>query len=109
MKTILFILLTSSLFATSTLTKVRTFTQSDGSSFTGRLQGDAFLHWIEADDGSVLLFNKKTGNFEYAKIKDNDIVLSGDVYHISKKRDLHVRKNTLNKESLKYLYKLRHP
>jgi hypothetical protein len=109
MKTLLLILLVSTLFATATLTKTRTFSQSDGTTFKGRLQGDAFLHWIEAEDGAILLFNKKTANFEYAKIEDGDIVLSGEVYRASKIRTLHVsEKNSLNKNSLKQLWEQRH-
>ena len=109
MKTILLILLTTSIFATSTLTTIRTFTQSDGTTFKGRLQGDAFLHWVEAEDGSIVLFNKKTANFEYAQIKNGDIILSGKIYRVSKARSLHVSETkSLSRDSLKQIWKKRH-
>ena len=107
MKFLLIVLLTLTLQATSTLTTLRTFTQSDGTSFQGRLQGDAFLYWIEAEDGSILLFNKKTGNFEYAIIKDNDLALSGNIYTGTKLRSSHT--DTLSRDNLKELWKIRHP
>ncbi|MEA3523458.1 MAG: hypothetical protein U9R50_10855 [Campylobacterota bacterium] len=107
MKMLLIILLSTLLFATATRTNIQSFTQSDGSSFLGRLQGDAFLHWIETKDGSILLFNKKTENFEYATIKNGDLTLSGNIYNTSKLRSLHV--NTISKDNLQELWKQRHP
>jgi hypothetical protein len=109
LKTLFFILLAASLFATSTLTTLRTLSQSDGSQFQGRLQGDVFLHWFEAEDGSILLFNKKTANFEYAKIVDGDLTLSGEIYQNSTTRSLHVKRNNVQKEQLNTLWKQRHP
>ena len=108
MKTLFFILLSFNLFATATLTTLRTFEQSDGSQFQGRLQGDAFLHWIEAKDGSILLFNKKTATFEYAKIVNGDLVLSGEIYQNSKTRASHVSPENVSKEALQTLWKQRH-
>ncbi len=107
MKYLLIVLITLTLQATSTLTTLRTFTQSDGTTFQGRLQGDAFMHWIEAKDKSILLFNKKTENFEYASIKDGDLVLSGNIYNTTQVRSLKI--NTLSKDNLKELWKQRHP
>jgi len=106
-KYLLIVLVTLTLQATSTLSTLRTFTQSDGTTFKGRLQGDAFMHWIEAKDTSILLFNKKTGNFEYAIIKDGDLTLSGNIYNTNNVRSLHL--NTLSKDNLKELWKIRHP
>ncbi len=107
MKVFLTIFLTATLFATATLTKERTFTQSDGSTFKGRLQGDMRLHWVESKNGSILLFNKKTANFEYAKIEDGDLVLSGDIYTVNKTRSLHVKRD-VDKNRLKTLWQERH-
>ncbi len=106
MKFLLIIFITLSLQATATFTAMRTFTQSNGFSFQGRLQGDAFMHWIEAQDGSILLFNKKSGNFEYALIKDGDLCLSGNIYLDTKLRSLHP--HSIDKESLKKLWSQRH-
>ncbi|MEA1920384.1 MAG: hypothetical protein U9N52_11120 [Campylobacterota bacterium] len=108
MKLLLLLWLATALFATSTLTSTRTFSNSDGSTFQGRLQGDAFLHWIETEDGVVLLFNKKSGNFEYAEIIEDDLVLSGIAYKKSQNRSLRIKKDTLNREALKTLWDKRH-
>ena len=103
MKIFLALLLGINLMATPTLTKKRTFTQNDGSTFSGRLQGDAFLHWIEAEDGSILLYNKKTATFEYAEIKNGNLVSTHQAYRPS------LLRKTFNKEALKTLWQQKHP
>jgi len=108
MRILFMIFLTTALFATSTLTVLRTFTQSDGSTFKARLKGDARLHWIETEDGDILIFNKKSADFEYAKIEDGDLVLSGRKYKVTKNRALHVRKESIKSEDLKNLWIQRH-
>ena len=75
------LLISLSLHATATRNVLQTFTQSDGSTFEGRLKGDAFMHWVEATDGTALIFNKKSAMFEYAVIKDGDLIPSGSSYH----------------------------
>ena len=92
------------LFATATFTKARTFYQSDGTPLHVRLTGDAFMHYYIADDGAVLLFNKRSGNFEYAVIKDGFLRPSGSAYN-PKTRSAH---KSLSKEELKKLWLQKH-
>lgn len=55
----------------------QTFTLPDGSSFTGRMQGDEFLHWIETEKGEMLLFSKERRRFEHARIEAGKFMPSG--------------------------------
>ncbi len=105
MRVLWILLLALPLLATSTYTAKRTFNQSDGTTFSGRLQGDAFLYWIETDTGDILLFNKKTANFEYAVIKDGNLILSGNVYSPSKTRSM----NRVDHEQLRNLWNAKRP
>ena len=60
------------------------FSQSDGSSFTGHLRGDEYMHWEENKNGDILVYNKETKNYDYAIIKKVDnkdiLVASGTPY-----------------------------
>lgn len=105
MKLLLMFMLSLSLMATSTLTKKRTFTQNDGTTFSGHLQGDAYLHWIEADDGSILLYNKKTKTFEYAEIKDGNLVSTQKAFEPSRLR----KTRYIDKAALEILWQQKHP
>ncbi len=86
MRWFLLLLFSLSLQATATRSVLQTFTQSDGSTFEGRLKGDAFMHWVETTDGTALIFNKKSATFEYAVIRDSDLVRSGIPYDPQRKR-----------------------
>ncbi len=86
MRLLLLCLLALSLNATPTRSSLQRYTQSDGSHFEGHLRGDAFMYWIEAKDGNVLLFNKKTATFEYALIAQGKLSASGEAYSPTKKR-----------------------
>lgn len=58
----------------------RTFTQPDGTTFQGRLRGDEYLHWVETEEGKILVFNKKERRFEMGEIIDDTLKPSGDVF-----------------------------
>lgn len=60
--------------------ETRDFKQEDGSSFSGRLQGDEHLNWIETSDAEILLFNKASKQYEYATIKDDKLLPSGEKF-----------------------------
>lgn len=45
---------------------LRSYTQKDGSHFKGSPKGDEYLHYIETNSGDIALFNKQSGNYEYA-------------------------------------------
>jgi hypothetical protein len=55
----------------------RIFVQPDGTTFKGRAQGDEFLHWIETEEGEVLLFSKERRRFERAQIRSGQLRPSG--------------------------------
>ena len=45
-----------------------TFVQADGTTFKGHIKGDEHFHWSELKNKSVVVFNKKSKNYEYAKV-----------------------------------------
>ena len=90
-------LLTLSLYATPTFTKERLYTLQDGTTFSARLQGDAFLHYYIAQDGAIILFNKKEARFEYAAVKNDTLIPSGIAYHPKKRRGAAVDKALLKR------------
>ena len=45
-----------------------TFKQHDGSTFTGKLKGDEWFHWIEDSKEHIIVFNRATRNYEFAKL-----------------------------------------
>ena len=58
------------------------FRQKDGRTFSGRLKGDEWFHWIEDRSGHVILYNRKTQRYEYARVLERngtavDLVPSG--------------------------------
>ncbi len=59
----------SSLLGVSAFPGALSFTQKDGTQFTGTLKGDEWLNWISLPNDYVALFNKKSKNYEYAVIK----------------------------------------
>ncbi|MEA3372484.1 MAG: hypothetical protein U9Q62_02215 [Campylobacterota bacterium] len=88
MKWTLILLLTlTSLWSAPALNVKRQFQQPDGTTFTGRQQGDEYLNWIETEDGDILRFNKKQKRFEYAIIKEKKLMHSGEQYHPLDKMD----------------------
>lgn len=103
MRLVILSLFALALWATPTRTTLQTFTQNDGSTFEGRLRGDAFAHWIEATDGSVLLFNKASATFEYAIIESGRLKSSGEAYKSAKTR----RAKAIDPEALRTLWEHR--
>ncbi len=80
--------------------------QKDGTTFIGHAQGDEFLHYIQTQEGDILLYNPKTKNYEYAIIKDDRLVPSGVVYKPGKKRSY--MQKSMPRISKEKLQKLRH-
>jgi hypothetical protein len=70
----------STLYSAPAFHGKRVYTQNDGTQFTGQLKGDEYLHWIESDDGTILRYNSKSKNFDYAKIESNELSPSGVVF-----------------------------
>jgi len=75
------LLLITALFGVQANPALQGFTQTDGTEFKGHLKGDEHLNWIETQDGMVLLFNKTTKNYSYAKIENNNLKASTQTYH----------------------------
>lgn len=84
MKTLLLIFITYSLLhGAPAFHKMRTFTNSDGTTFQARALGNQHLHWIQTQDGEILKYNQESKNFEYATIKDDSLKPSGTAYQKS--------------------------
>ena len=81
----LFLMITTAivLFAAPAFERNRTFVQPDGTTFTGKVRGDEFLHWIEAADGSVLVYNPETKRYETAVITEKGLSPSRREYRPS--------------------------
>ncbi|PHS55983.1 MAG: hypothetical protein COB17_10495 [Sulfurimonas sp.] len=67
-------------FAAPAFNKTREFTQADGSTFIAKAGGDRHLNWVQTVDGEILKYNSKSKNFEYAKINNDKLELSGIKY-----------------------------
>ena len=76
---ILIILLTFStnIFAVSAFNGLQTFTNNDGTSFSGRLNGDEYLNYITDEKGNIIVHNPSNKNFEYGVITDGKLQPSG--------------------------------
>jgi len=105
-KIVLLSLLTGSvLFSAPARNIERSFKSSDGSVFQARTFGNQHLNWIETKDGEILKYNRESKNFEYAKIKDSNLVASGAIYqHNNSKRARSLAH--INKVDKKELYEL---
>ena len=42
--------------------------QKDGKTFKAKLKGDEWFNWIEDKRGNVILYNKSSKSYEYAKV-----------------------------------------
>jgi len=81
MRYVIIILLSfTTLFCAPAYNAPRVFKQADGTEFTARPNGNHHLNWIEDQNGEILKYNAKNGNFEYAIIDKNDLKASGVRY-----------------------------
>lgn len=81
MKPLLITLLSAAvLFAAPAFERKRTFTQPDGSTFTGTLKGDEYLHWIETENGEILVYDKAAKQYEEAIVTPETLKGSGRIY-----------------------------
>ena len=84
----------------------RIYMQKDGTTFSGHAVGDEFLHYIQTQEGDILLYNPTTKNYEYAVVKNDRLVPSGIAYK-PKKRQSKIQRS-VPKISKKTLHELRH-
>jgi len=60
------LLISTNILAAPAAPGERTIYQSDGTSFTGELQGDEWFNWVEDKLGRVIQYNPSSSNFEYS-------------------------------------------
>jgi len=105
----LFALFTTSLLAAPALGIWHTYTQSDGTTFTAKPQGNEYLHFLKTKEGAILLYNPKTKNFDYATVQ-NDRLTPSNIPYMPKEKKLRKsasfsNKPTLTPKQLEELYK----
>lgn len=59
-------------------------TQESGEQFRAKQRGDEYLHWIETENSDILIYNKKSGNYEYAVIEGDELKPSKRAYKKSR-------------------------
>ena len=62
---------TLTLFATMAFNGDITFKNGDNTTFSGKLIGDPLFHYVKTTSGDVVIFNKGSGNFEYANFDNS--------------------------------------
>lgn len=77
---ILITLLISQLYSAPARGGIRDFIQADGSTFKASAKGNQHLNWIESEDAEILKYNQQTKNYEFAEIKNNRLMPSGEKY-----------------------------
>jgi len=93
----------STLLAAPAFYGKRTFTQNDMSTFQGELKGDEYLHWIETNNEKIVIYNEKTQNHDYALIKNQQLLPSGQTFKPKQVRSISQSK-TLSKEAVHKLW-----
>lgn len=90
------------LFAAPAMNKKTTFKNADGSTFTGKLNGDEYFSWIESDEGELVLYNKALKQYEYANIQNinNELELKLSGKKVSKNKVFRSVFSSTNKTSL---------
>lgn len=68
----LLIVISTGVYAVSAYPGDITFKQHDGSTFTGKLKGDEWFHWIEDTQKHIIVFNRTTRNYEFAKLVEHN-------------------------------------
>ena len=99
---LLLILILSSGFAAPAFNKTKKFYNNDGSFFYGVAAGNQHLNWIQAEDGSIVVFNSQSKDFEYAIVTDETIIPNNIKY--SKNNSKIKKANSRN--ILSQIYKL---
>ena len=80
MKIWFFVFCTITLYSAPAREVYRVFTQHDGTKFEAKQRGDEYLHWLEGRDGSIIIYNKKSDNFEVGIIDVDELKPSGTIY-----------------------------
>lgn len=97
----------SLLWSAPALSRVKTFTQPDGTEFEGILKGNSALHWIESD-GEIIVADPKDGFYKRAIIRDNKLIPTDQKPLSRMKRSSRLKHNhALSKEKRDALRRLR--
>jgi len=76
-----FLLFINVCYATMAYIDEVTLKQSDGTRFKAKIKGDEWFNWVEDKSGNIIKYNKKSKNYEYGKIVQQngelDLVPSG--------------------------------
>ena len=99
---LLFVFCFSLAYSAPAMPFLRTFTQSDGTTFKARAKGDEYLHYIKTKEGDILLYNPKTKNYDYAIIKGSRLAPSGIPYKKQSTRNAvtRIHATTITKKDL---------
>jgi len=101
-----FFFLVSLLFAAPAYPGKRTFIQPNGESITYHLQGDEHLHWMETNEGEIILYSKKNKRMESALIKNTELIPSGQaISHNKRSRKSASLQHSISQKDLEALYK----
>jgi len=85
----------------------RTFTQPNGEVITYRLQGDQYLHWMEKDNGEVILYSEENRQMESAVIQDGQLKSSGHVVsNRQHTRQASAQQKKISHKDLETIYRL---
>ena len=106
LKIIVLIAIAQFVFAAPAFSGKRTFVQPDGTEVNYRLKGDEYLHWIETQQGDILLYNEAKNRFEYAEIKDGNLRQSGVLFAPKHHQKRASKKNTFHSVSKEELTSL---
>lgn len=77
--TLLSVCLTQSVDAVPAYPRPFKVQQADGSEITIRTKGDEWMHYSVTEDGFPLIYNKATGNYEYATVENGKVVSSNRI------------------------------
>lgn len=81
---LIFFIFGSLLYSAPAFSGTQKFKQPDGTTFNAKQRGDEYLHWIETENDDILLYNKKSRQFEYAAINSNEeLIPSGEAIRTS--------------------------
>jgi len=77
---ILITLFLSALYAAPAREMSYQLMQESGDKFSAKQRGDEHLHWIETENSDILIYNKKSGNYDYAVIEGEELKPSNRAY-----------------------------
>jgi hypothetical protein len=104
-KIILLAIFTSSLYSSMALDEKSDFIQKDGSTFKGNLKGDEWFNWVEDEKENILIYNKKTKNYEYAMLKTSNGKLRLTTSGVKEGSKLRPSSTKIDKKELSKIWK----